>query len=208
MTEARACSAIIYLKNWDLRKWEAATAVTQTIPPPSHTYHLLDGSTTNPPRENPFIIHEWCNHKVHKALSWPALGLLSHLSSSSRCACSSSGFVIGSILPNRIKGPSKDRHWLWPETQTTYISARQSRKSVPFSSRQVLQWAILLLSPSSTFCCIAASSSFLRQWHSQLTPRPGALGTAVQWKFQPDSTVLPTKSGTQLLHPSVWKKWK
>ena len=110
MREARACSAIIYLKTWDLRKWEAATAVTQTIPPPSHTYHLLDGSTTNPPRENPFIIHEWCNPKVHKALSWPAPGLLSLLSSSSRCACSSSGFVIGSILPKRIKGPSKDRH--------------------------------------------------------------------------------------------------
>ena len=110
MREARACSAIIYLKNWDLRKWEAATAVTQTIPPPSHTYHLLDGSTTNPPRENPFIIHELCNHKVHKALSWPAPGLLSLLSSSSSCACSSSGFVIGSILPKRIKGPSKDRH--------------------------------------------------------------------------------------------------
>ena len=110
MREARACSAIIYLKNWDLRKWEAATAVTQTIPPPSHTYHLLDGSTMNPPRENPFIIHEWCNPKVHKALSWPAPGLLSLLSSSSSCACSSSGFVIGSILPKRIKGPSKDRH--------------------------------------------------------------------------------------------------
>ena len=74
----------------------------QTIPPPSHTYHLLDGSTTNPPRENPFIIHEWCNPKVHKALSWPAPGLLSLLSSSSRCACSSSGFVIYCVILNRI----------------------------------------------------------------------------------------------------------
>lgn len=46
------------------------------------------------------------------------------------------------------------------------------------------------------------------QWRSQLTPRPGALGTAMPWKFQPDSTVLPTKGGTQLLRPSVQKKWK
>ena len=110
MREARVCSAIIYLKNWSLRKWQAATSVTQTIPPPSHTYHLLDGSTTNPPHENPFIIHEWCNHTVHKALWWPAPGFLALLSSGSRCACSSSGFVFGSILPKRIKGPRKDRH--------------------------------------------------------------------------------------------------